>query len=613
MAVITGSNDIQVLKIRKFLGLNENPDGDTVLKNGELSEMRNFRITKDNHLQIRCGYKTVLNLADALREAEGVTTLSAEQTRCYGVWRGFVVGKEHTLVAYGGHVWDTTLYDARSLGKVTADETSFFGFEDKVYLLNGHEYLCWDGGDNTGFAPIEPYVPLIQTATTPEGAGTLLEEVNRLTNKRRVEFSPDGTAKEFKLPEQNLNEIYEVKLNGEIAEGWTGDTENGKVTFNEAPAVGTNTLEVAYSFGEGAAHEVTNMRYSEFYNGTTDGRVFLYGDGSNKAIYSGIRYDNGKPSAEYFPDLFEIAVGEANTPITALVRHYSRMMAYKPNSAWVVQYNTMTLEDKSTTAAFYVQPVNRQIGNDVFGQVKLLENNPLTIDVGSVYQWKSTSSTSGYITNTENNAKRVSDRVADTLRGFDLTATRTFNIKNEHEYWFLCAGRALILNYATDTWYFYNNLPFEFLLEMENEEYGFCNDGRLVHFSRDYYSDDGEPIDCYAATGAMDFDKDWLLKYSPMLFVAMEPENNARIHVTVETNRRSDYAKKIVSYSLANFEHVDFGHFSFRTNRKPQVARVKMKVKKATYYKLIFESNSASATATVIETDIHLRYAGNVK
>ena len=98
-----------------------------------------------------------------------------------------------------------------------------------------------------------------------------------------------------------------------------------------------------------------------------------------------------------------------------------------------------------------------------------------------------------------------------------------------------------------------------------------------------------------------------------MLFVAMEPESNARVYVTVETNRRSDYPKKIISYSLASFEHVNFNHFSFATNRKPQVARVKMKVKKATYYKLIFESNSASATATIIGADIMLRYAGNVK
>ena len=111
----------------------------------------------------------------------------------------------------------------------------------------------------------------------------------------------------------------------------------------------------------------------------------------------------------------------------------------------------------------------------------------------------------------------------------------------------------------------------------------------------------------------MDFNKDWLLKYSPAIFVAMQPESNARITVTVESDRRSDYPEKVVAYSLATFTHANFAHFSFATNRKPKVKRVKMKVKKATFYRLIFKSQSASATATVIETDIQMRYAGSVK
>ena len=65
--------------------------------------------------------------------------------------------------------------------------------------------------------------------------------------------------------------------------------------------------------------------------------------------------------------------------------------------------------------------------------------------------------------------------------------------------------------------------------------------------------------------------------------------------------------------SIATFTHVDFNHFSFRTNHKAQVKRLKLKVKKAVFYRLVFKSVSASATATVLETDIQLRYAGNVK
>ena len=610
MAQIPQGNDTVTLQIRSFLGLHENPDGDTTLKNGELAEMRNFRITKDGHLQVRPGTRTLLSLADALTAAGG----DPEGAVFCGVWRGTVGGKEHILASYGGYLWDVDLVakTAVSKGRAAESPTTFFGFGGKAYLLNGQDYLCWDGDADTTFQNVEGYIPLIQTATTPAGAGTLVESVNRLTGKRRVRFSPDGTAVTFQLPEQGIDEVITVTQTGQAVNDFETNLEHGSITFQTAPKAGTDTVEVMYRKGNGERDAVTGMRYSELFNGATDTRVFLYGDGSNRTIYSGMEYTTGQPSAEYFPDLCEVAVGESNTPLTALVRHYSRLMAYKPNSAWVIQYDTLGLADDSTTAAFTIRPVNRQFGNDLPGQAKLLENDPLTVDVGGVYQWKATSS-SGYINGSDSNAKRISDRVARTLKSFDLKQARTMNIKSDHEFWILSQGQALILNYVNDTWYYYRDLPFCDLLEVEGEKYGFAENGEVIHVSRDYHSDGEREIDCYAITGAMDFGRDWQLKYSPMLFVAMQPESGARIYVSVETNRNSDYPEKVVAYSLSTFNHVDFNHFSFRTNRKPQTARVKMKVKKALFYRLIFKSTSASATATILATDIQLRYAGNTK
>lgn len=62
MAQISGNIDEKVFPIKAFLGLNENPDGDTKLKMGEAAVMRNWRITRDSNLQRRPGTKTVLDL-----------------------------------------------------------------------------------------------------------------------------------------------------------------------------------------------------------------------------------------------------------------------------------------------------------------------------------------------------------------------------------------------------------------------------------------------------------------------------------------------------------------------------------------------------------------------
>lgn len=611
MAHINASSNISIMSIREFLGINQNDDGDTKIRSGELADMRNFKITRDKHLQIRPGTKTLFNIREAWDQWAASNEESTDSPVFCGAWEGMAGEAHHLLAAFGGVIFDInyTLWTARVVGTCTQDKTSFFGFGGNVYLLNGHEYKRWDGGDETSFEDVEGYIPVTLTATTPGGEGTLLENVNRLNGYRRVRYSPDGEAKVFYLPEAEIDEVKSVE-GTDVS--YQTDLKAGTLTFDSAPTKGTNTVTVTYRKGQGARNEVCAMRYSEFYNGSSDTRVFLYGDGSNKTIYSGIDGDTGEPSAEYFPDLYEAEIGESNTPITALVRHYARLLAFKKGSAWSLTYGTINLDDGSVTSAFYVMPVNRLYGNDAPGQVRLLENNPLTLDGSSIYQWRSTSS-SGNITDNERNANRVSDRIAVSLKEFDLEKAVTFNRKQEHEYWFLYQGRAIILNYSNDSWYIYTNMPFAQMLEVAGETYGFAEDGRIMRLSREYRNDDGAEIDAYAETGSMDFGRDWQLKYSPMLFVAIEPESNARIDVTVMSNRRSDYPVKTVAMSFCTFTNVDFNHWSFRTNNKPQVKRLKLKVKKAVFYKLIFKSISASATATVLETDIQLRYAGNVK
>lgn len=609
MAQLAASNQNTILKIREFLGLNENPDGDTHIKTGELSECRNFTVTRDKHLRLRPGQKTTLNLKTAW-DALDPKPSGVSSPVLSGVWSGTLNGTRHTVASFGGVLWSISPSGGTPVkkGTCTQDSASFFGFGGKVYLLNGHEYLSWDGKADSSFQTVEGYVPTVRTASAPQGGGTLLENVNRLTGKRKVKFSPDGTSTAFVL-EKEIDEVISVEG---TTISYTVNKTTGTVNFSSAPPLGVNTVVITYRKGNGEREQVTKMRYSEFYNGASDTRVFLYGDGTNKTIYSGMDLDKSAPTAEYFPDLFEASVGDENTPITAMVRHYARMMIFKTDSAWSMDYSTVTNALGQTSTVFLVLPVNRSLGNEAPGQVRLLENNPLSLAEKNIYQWKA-STTGGNITADTRNASRISDRVRATLSGFIFKAVTTFNRLRESEYWFLYNGKAMILNYAADAWYLYDNMPFVSMLEIDGRVYGFTRDGMVRHVSEQYRNDDGEEISAYAETGSMDFDRDWLLKYSPMIFVAIKPESGARVHVTVETNRRSDYPKKLVSAGLAGFNHVDFAHFSFGTNRKPKVKRVKLKVKKATFYKLIFESNSASATVTLLETDIQLRYAGNVK
>lgn len=608
MAQITARDRSQMLRISKWLGLNEAQDGDTNLKIGELSVMKNMRITREGHLQKRPGSRTRLDLSEAFAAYTGA---KSDSPRACGAWYGMVAGKEWLVVVYGGVAFKVTpgSWAAEALGSMSQDDTFMFPFGGKLYFLNGKEYKVWDG---TTFSDVTGYIPTIVTAATPQGGGTTLQQVNKLNGYRLVKYSPDGSAKTFQLPEKEIDEVTKVesKTKNVTIPSYTVDKEKGTITFSTVIEQGVNTVEVTYKKGDGDRSAVLGMRFAVSYNGTTDNRVFLYGDGTNKAIYSGLE-TTGTATAEYFPDLNEMAVGDKNTPITAMVRHFSRLLVFKNASAWSVQYGNIDIYDSTSIAAFYVTPVNDILGCDAPGMALNVENNPVTLCAGSVYQWKSTN-TSGNITRDERNATRVSDRVEVSIGSFDLSKTKVFNFIYDHEMYFLYDGKALVWNYGNDTWYKFIDYPAEMLVAIDNYMYS-LHGSKIKEFSRSYLNDDGEVIHILAETGSMALDKDWFKKYSGTIYISLKPETAARVNVTIETDRRSDYITRLVGSALSGFDHVSFAHWSFLTNRKPQQRRARIRANRAVYYKLIFSEDSASSTCTILATDVKFVYCGQVK
>ena len=520
-----------------------------------------------------------------------------------GLWSGFVAGQEVLCAACNGYLWQLSLgedgtWSKTACGTIDTDEDVFmFGFSDSLYLLNGSQYRVWNG---TALTDVGGYRPLVAVSVPPEGGGTALEQVNKLTGARRVRVSPDGTATVFHLPEQNLASVDYVQYvaSGADITSYDVDLTEGTVTIAPAPAEGTNSVEIGYSVADDTADEIQAMRYAELYNGSQDTRVFVYGDGTNRCFYSGIDYD-GLPRADYFPDLNVAHVGDENTPITAMIRHYDRLLCFKLDSAWAIGYSQVTLADGTVTAGFYVSPINRSVGNCAPGQAVLVENRPRTLDGRSVVEWKSTSS-SGNINGDERNAERVSQRVDETIRTFDLETAKTFYDKYAHEYYVIGAdGTALVHGIDADAWYVYTNFAARCLINYKDELYFGTADGYLRHFSTQYFSDEGEAIDAYWESGSMPFAADFQRKYSAMLWVGIRPDDNGYLEVSAKTDRKTDFA-------VYSFETVDAAQV-------PEMNRIKLKAKKFTYYNLILANNTADKTATVVSVDVRVRGTGYVR
>lgn len=622
MANITGAQNERVFTIKKWLGLNENPNGDTKLKLGEAATMRNWKVTRDGNLQKRPGTSQVLAIA------------ASRDKPVRGVWTGLIGGAQKVIVAV-----DTTLYScysgtwsATSIGTIPNTDSAnsrpcMFGFDDKLFIICDGKYYSYNGTTLTEIDKTNAYVPLVSVAVPPSGGGSTLEQVNKLTGKRRVWFSPDGSATTFQLPETGLVSIDYAKKtsDGTAITISSSSTANGTVTFSSAPAQGTSTIEIGYTAVSVNTSPVGSYKFAETYNGTQDTRVFLYGDGSYTTIYSGLNY-NGEPDATYFPDLNVVNVGISNTPITGMIRHNDRLVCFKTDSTYSIQYGQITLEDGSLTAAFYVQTVNKAVGNEAPGQVQLVLNSPVSIQGTDVYQW--VGNKYGNLTSDERQVRCISDRVAASLKSMSIKDCVCIDDNYAQEYYVSdpTSGVTIVWNYALDVWYKYTafSLPQPFCLN--GKLYYGSSDGAIMLVDETCYSDDvylpddnngfelvHQPIDSYWESGSESFGADYQRKYSAMLWVGIKPDNAEELHVKVETDRMGTSDEKVISTGLFDFENIDFDNFSFSAIGRPTITRLKLKAKKFVYYKLIMTNVTPDRTATVTASDVRVRFTGYAK
>ena len=608
MATISTSNNEKLFRLDTFYGVNESPDGDTGLRMGDAAISRNFRVTKDGNLQIRTGY------------TENCTLSEGHQVR--GIWSGYVGGTRYLLAACNGHIWNvnTSTWSATDIGALTDAPTHFFPFASNVYILNGVDYYKWTGTGS--IAAVAGYAPIVATATPPAGGGTLLEAVNKLTGQKRQQFSPDGTLATFQLAETAITSVDVVKLNGAVqtlTTHYTVNSTTGVVTFTSTPTAGTNTVEITWTKETGDRATIVAQKFSEMYNGSTDNRIFLYGNGTNKAYYSGLD-ENGQATAEYFPDLNVLDVGTSNTPITSLIRHYNQLLAFKSDSTFLVDYDYITLSNGTVTAGFYTKAIDKDTGNIAPAQVKMVNNFPVSLHGNSAYRW-SLFYSSG--TQDERQAKRISDNVGRTLGGLSLSSAITWDDDYRREFWIVQNGTACVWNYSgevdagqsytNNSWYIYTDIPATCFTQIGGTMYFGTADGTLCAVDENVRSDKGTDIDAYWESGSMSFGTEYLRKFLNRIHTVLKPDVNARITVTLETDRKSDFDEKVIGSGVLNFAHIDFAHWSFLLNDQPHTAKTKLKAKKFTTLKLIFKSQSSSATATIMSCVLHITDTGEAK
>lgn len=220
-----------------------------------------------------------------------------------------------------------------------------FVYKGVWYFKDGKNYLQYDGQT---IKEVEGYVPTTSIGRKPEGGGTINEDVNMLTGRRRNTFLADNASLDYHLDAPNgIDTDFPpiVKVDDELVTNYTVDYEKGIIKFDKAPfapsTVGRDNVSVEFS--------VTNSEYRNAIEGCTllqvfDNRVFFSGNPN----YPNFVWHCSLDDPTYCSDLDYYREGLDSAKITGLVAGNNALWVFRePSDAHTtVFYHTPTLDSE---------------------------------------------------------------------------------------------------------------------------------------------------------------------------------------------------------------------------------------------------------------------------
>jgi hypothetical protein len=71
--------------------------------------------------------------------------------------------------------------------------------------------------------------------------------------------------------------------------------------------------------------------------------------------------------------------------------------------------------------------------------------------------------------------------------------------------------------------------------------------------------------------------------------------------------------EKVIENDVFQWSNAGFPRWSFNTNDRPTINRIRLKVKKFVYYKLVFRIDKEAAQGTILSVDQKIRFASMAK
>lgn len=514
--------------------------------------------------------------------------------------------KGYTIIAHG-----TKLYKQRGAEQPTEiynelsnSKAFMFVFNGILYLLNGSQYIQYDGISSK---VVEPYKPRVSMNRKPDGSSSEIDESwNMLGRGFKNTFNGDGTSKSYKLSLDGLDsDIVTCNVGGKEGSGFTVDRVKGIVTFDTAPDQGTNNIEIiAFKTFSGLRENILKCKFGvEFSN-----RMFLSGNENIPNYYfaSGV---TDQVDASYFPEKYKYAIRGIDKAVTGFKVHYNKLIVFKEDLTCTVEAAT----GLDNTASFPIQYLNTDIGCDIPNSIQLVNNNIVFANTyGGVYIIVST------IVPGEKSITPVSLNINGSFGRPGLMDEDINNLKKatsiDYGYkYYLCVGEKCYVwdykdNFSINTprnlkWFLYDNIHANCFGVRNNELiYGHSSIGMLCAFTNTL-NDFGEPIKGVWKSKLIDFGyPDWL-KTINYIWYTCKANSSSEISVNYYNDNGELLASivvpgnKIKSFSWSNFS---WDSLTWKVQIFAPTIRLKPRVKRIKYFQIELENNKFNENLSII-------------
>lgn len=219
-----------------------------------------------------------------------------------------------------------------------------FIYKNLLYIKDGTSYIVYNGNEAQY---VEGYIPTTTMSRSPNGGGSIYEDVNLLTGIRKNSFVADGISTEYITDVESFDSDYRVRVwvNGsEVIGGFTANASKGTVTFDKAPIV-PNTVgqdNVIIQFKKeiaGYRERIDKCTLVEVF----DNRVFFSGNPD----YPNMLWHCSLEDPTYCSDLDYYQEGMDDSKIKALVSGNNALWVFKEpsQSNTTIFYHNPTIDD----------------------------------------------------------------------------------------------------------------------------------------------------------------------------------------------------------------------------------------------------------------------------